>query len=85
MGPGRWLFQLAKNSQYRPYKAEKLKSGYYHSSKFTEYLKINRARLFASGSNVWTLAKWKMYDPEVGYEWGNGLADTCFKDVYIWT
>lgn len=37
-------------------------------SKFTKYLKIDRARFFASGNNIWTLAKWKMYDPEVGFD-----------------
>jgi hypothetical protein len=35
--------------------------------KFTKYVKIDRARFFASGNNVWTLAKWKYYDPEVNY------------------
>jgi TonB-linked SusC/RagA family outer membrane protein len=36
--------------------------------KFTDYVKINNARIFASASNVLTLAKWKMYDPEVGFD-----------------
>ena len=35
-------------------------------SRYTDYIKIERARVFASASNIWTLAKWKMYDPEVG-------------------
>lgn len=35
-------------------------------SKVTDFLKIQRARVFASANNIWTLAKWKMYDPEVG-------------------
>jgi len=36
--------------------------------KYTRKVKIEKARIFASGSNVWTLAKWKMYDPEVGVD-----------------
>ena len=35
-------------------------------SRFTDYIKADRARVFASANNIWTLAKWKMYDPEVG-------------------
>ena len=35
-------------------------------SRFTDYIKADRARIFASANNLWTLAKWKMYDPEVG-------------------
>jgi TonB-linked SusC/RagA family outer membrane protein len=35
-------------------------------SKYTDYIHIERARLFASASNIWTVAGWKMYDPEVG-------------------
>ncbi|MBU1011408.1 MAG: TonB-dependent receptor [Bacteroidetes bacterium] len=35
-------------------------------SKVTDYLKLEKIRIFASASNIWTLAKWKMYDPEVG-------------------
>ena len=35
-------------------------------SRFTNYIKADRARVFASANNIWTLAKWKMYDPEVG-------------------
>jgi len=34
--------------------------------KITDYLKLERARVFASANNIWTVAKWKMYDPEVG-------------------
>jgi TonB-linked SusC/RagA family outer membrane protein len=34
-------------------------------SKYSDYLKIERARVFASANNLWTIAKWKMYDPEV--------------------
>lgn len=35
-------------------------------SKYTDYIKIERARIFTSASNIWTLASWDMYDPEVG-------------------
>lgn len=35
-------------------------------SRVTDYLKLERARVFASASNIWTVSKWKMYDPEVG-------------------
>nr|MCU0410690.1 hypothetical protein [Bacteroidales bacterium] len=35
-------------------------------SKYTDYARIERARVFASASNIWTLASWDMYDPEVG-------------------
>jgi TonB-linked SusC/RagA family outer membrane protein len=35
-------------------------------SKYTDYAKIERARIFASASNIWTVAKWNLYDPEVG-------------------
>ena len=35
-------------------------------SRYTDYIKADRARIFASANNIWTLAKWKMYDPEVG-------------------
>ncbi len=37
-------------------------------AKLTKYIKIDRARVFASATNVLTLAKWKMYDPEVGFD-----------------
>ena len=36
--------------------------------KITDYVKLERVRIFASASNVLTLAKWKMYDPEVGFD-----------------
>lgn len=35
-------------------------------SRFTDYIRADRARVFASANNIWTVAKWKMYDPEVG-------------------
>lgn len=35
-------------------------------SKYTDYVKLERVRIFASGNNLWTIAKWDMYDPEVG-------------------
>jgi TonB-linked SusC/RagA family outer membrane protein len=35
-------------------------------SSITDYVKIERVRAFVSANNIWTLAKWKMYDPEVG-------------------
>ena len=34
-------------------------------SKYTDFVKLERARVFASASNIWTIAKWNMYDPEV--------------------
>jgi TonB-linked SusC/RagA family outer membrane protein len=34
--------------------------------KITDFLKLERARVFTSANNIWTVAKWKMYDPEVG-------------------
>jgi len=36
--------------------------------KVTDYLKLEKVRIFASASNLWTLSKWKMYDPEVGVD-----------------
>jgi TonB-linked SusC/RagA family outer membrane protein len=35
-------------------------------TRITDYLKLEKVRIFASSTNLWTLAKWKMYDPEVG-------------------
>jgi len=35
-------------------------------SKYSDYVKLDKIRIFASGNNLWTVAKWKMYDPEVG-------------------
>ena len=36
--------------------------------RFTDYVKISNARIFASATNILTLSKWKMYDPEVGFD-----------------
>ncbi len=35
-------------------------------TRVTDYLKVEKVRIFASSTNLWTLSKWKMYDPEVG-------------------
>jgi hypothetical protein len=35
-------------------------------TRITDYLKLEKVRFFASSTNLWTLSKWKMYDPEVG-------------------
>ncbi len=35
-------------------------------SGITDLIKVEKVRVFASANNLWTLAKWKMYDPEVG-------------------
>jgi hypothetical protein len=32
----------------------------------TDVINLDKARVFASANNIWTVAKWKMYDPEVG-------------------
>ncbi len=42
--------------------------GYTVPTKVSKYLKIEHARFFAAGTNVLTFAKWKMYDPEVGFD-----------------
>jgi len=49
--------------------------------RFTKYLNIDRARFFASGNNVWTLAKWKYYDPEVSYNGEMGWRTPALKTV----
>jgi TonB-linked SusC/RagA family outer membrane protein len=36
--------------------------------KITDYAKLSKVRVFASATNVLTIAKWKMYDPEVGFD-----------------
>jgi len=50
-------------------------------SKYTNYVKIDRARVFASASNIWTIAKWKMYDPEVGSDGVMGWQTPPLKTV----
>ncbi len=37
-------------------------------SKYTDYIKLEKVRIFAAGNNLWTIAKWDMYDPEVGVD-----------------
>lgn len=55
--------------------------GFTIPSKVTDYLKLDRARLFSSASNLWTLSKWEMYDPEVGADGVMGWQTPQLKTV----
>jgi len=50
-------------------------------SRYTKYININKARLFASASNIFTIAKWKMYDPEVGSDGSMAWQTPALKTI----
>lgn len=57
--------------------------GYTIPENITRIAKIEHAKVFASASNIWTISKWKMYDPEVGSDGNMSWQTPQIKTVTV--
>ncbi len=70
-----WL----KRADYIRLKSAEL--GYNFDIKGLEKYSVNKMRLYVSGTNLWTLSKWKIWDPELGDGKGGTYPNTTTYNV----